>query len=225
MTSPTPVIIWVDPGCPWCFQTARWMRRLEADGVVDLSWAFLPLEVHNSDDRRLDLDVHVRTVPAMRVALLVRDEHGQAAAGRFYEAIAGRQHHRDEQLKRPETMRTALLDVGLDEGLVARALDDPTTAERLEAEYRIVVDRVIGVPTLELDAPGGPMIFGPVIAELPDGDAARDLWAHVEWLTRDDNVFELKRVRDVLPDLEGIRLAQARRSARAAGAVEGLAAS
>jgi hypothetical protein len=212
-TTPTPVTIWVDPGCPWCFQTARWARQLEADGVLELSWAFLPLEVHNSESRELDLATHVRSVPALRVALLIRDELGQAAAGRFYDAVAGRQHHRDEPLKRPETIRAALVEVGLDEAYLDRALADDGTAERLMAEYRTISERAIGVPTFEFDGPGGPTIFGPVIARLPEGQAARDLWEHFSWLARDENVYEIKRNRTELPDLEGIRLAQKRRAA------------
>ena len=153
----------------------------------------------------------------MRVALLVREELGQAAAGRFYDAIAGRQHHLDEQLKRPETMRAALVEAGIDESYLERALTDDGTAARLMADYRTIADRAIGVPTFEFDGPGGPAAFGPVIARLPEGDAARELWEHFSWLARNENVYEVKQVRTELPDLEGIRLAQARRAARAVG--------
>jgi hypothetical protein len=213
---PTPVTIYVDPGCPWCFQTVRWARMVEAAGVIDISWGFLPLEVHNSDSRVLDLQVHTRTVPAMRVALLVREELGQAAAGRFYLEIAGRQHHRDEQLKLPDTIRGALVDAGIDEGYAARALEDDGTAVRLMEGYRKIADRAIGVATFEFDREGGPTMFGPVIAQLPDEAGALELWEHFEWIVRNGNIYEIKGMRNELPDLEGLRLAQNRRDARLA---------
>jgi hypothetical protein len=218
--APVQVTIWVDPGCPWCFQTARWARQLEADGVLELSWCFLPLEVHNSETKVLDVAVHTWSVPAMRVALLVREELGQSVAGRFFDAIAGRQHHRDERLRLPETIRAALLEAGLPESYLDRALADDGTAHRLMAEYRTIADRAIGVPTFQFDGREGPAVFGPVIVRVPEGDAARDLWEHFAWLARNQNVYEIKKERSQLPDLEGIRLAQARRAARKAAKAE-----
>jgi hypothetical protein len=212
----TKAILYVDPGCPWCFQTSRWARRLEELGIVELSWGFFPLEVLNSDVQELDLEQHFRSVPSMRVALLIREELGQAAAGNFYNAIAGRQHHRDEQLKRPEIMLSALAEVGIDESYLDRALADEGTAVRLMEEYRSIAGSTVGVPTFVLDGPGGPSMFGPVIVHMPDDHAAIELWQHFEWFVRNDNVFEIKTVRTALPDLDGIRLAQQRRAARAA---------
>jgi hypothetical protein len=42
-------------------------------------------------------------------------------------------------------------------------------------------------------------MFGPVIARAPRGEAAGELWDHVEWLIRQDGFFELKRERDLKP--------------------------
>lgn len=218
--APVQVTIWVDPGCPWCFQTARWARKLEADGLLELSWCFLPLEVHNAETRVLDVAVHTWSVPAMRVALLVREELGQSVAGRFFEAVAGRQHHLDERLRLPETIRSALVQAGLPEAYLDRALADEGTAQRLMAEYQTIADRAIGVPTFQFDGRDGPAVFGPVIVQVPEGEAARELWDHFAWLARNENVYEIKRERSQLPDLEGIRLAQARRAARQAAKAE-----
>src|SRR5664280_1265397 len=91
--------LYVDPFCPWCFQTARWARRLEELGVVDLSWGFFSLEIQNAGENEIDIRTHTRSVPAMRVALLVREELGQAAVGRFYAELGARMHDRDEQLR------------------------------------------------------------------------------------------------------------------------------
>jgi predicted DsbA family dithiol-disulfide isomerase len=212
--------LYVDPYCPWCFQTARWARRLEELDVVELSWRFFSLEIQNSPGGELNLAEQVRSVPSMRVALLVREELGEAAAGRYYDEVAGRMHHRDEQLRAVETIEGALVDAGLDPAYATRALADGDTATRLMAEHKAIADRGFGVPTIVLDREDGPAIFGPVIAHVPNDHDARALWDHVTWIIRNPNVYELKRVRSELPDLEGLRLGQIRRAARKAAAGE-----
>jgi predicted DsbA family dithiol-disulfide isomerase len=206
--------IYVDPYCPWCFLTARWARRLEELDVVDLSWGFFSLEVQNADDNQIDIRTHTRSVPAMRAALLVREELGQAAAGRYYAEIAGRMHDRDEQIRLLETMEGALFDAGLDPSYAGRALADDGTASRLMAEHKALFERGFGVPTIVLDRADGPAMFGPVMPRVPNDADALELWEHVAWIIRNPDIYELKRNRAESPDLEGLRLGQIRRAAR-----------
>lgn len=206
----------MDPFCPWCFQTARWARRLEELGVVELSWRFFSLEVQNSGDAEVDIRTLTRSVPAMRVALLIREELGEAAAGHFYDRVGARMHDRDEQLRSPETIAGALVDAGLDPSYASRALDDDGTATRLMAEHQRLAARGFGVPTIVLDHEDGPAMFGPVIPRVPNDADALELWEHVAWIVRNPNVYELKRARSDYPDLEGLRLGQIRRAARKA---------
>jgi predicted DsbA family dithiol-disulfide isomerase len=208
--------MYVDPFCPWCYQTALWARRLEALGVVELSWGFFSLEVQNAADDVADIATFTRSVPSMRVALLVREEHGQAAAGNFYAAIGARMHEHDQQLRSLETIEGALVDAGLDPSMAARALADDGTAARLMVEHRALAERGFGVPTLVLDHEDGPAMFGPVMPRVPDDADALELWEHVAWIIRNPNVYELKRTRAEYPDLEGLRLGQIRRAARQA---------
>ncbi len=183
---------------------------------MELSWRFFSLEIQNSPGGVMDLSTQVRSLPSLRVALLVREELGEAAAGRFYAEVAGRMHHRDEQLRLLTTIEGALVDAGLDPTYATRALADESTAIRLMAEHKAISDRGFGVPTIVLDDEDGPAIFGPVIANVPNDDDSRELWEHVTWIIRNPNVYELKRVRSELPDLEGLRLGQIRRAARKA---------
>jgi predicted DsbA family dithiol-disulfide isomerase len=216
----TPAWMYVDPFCPWCYQTALWARRLEALGVVELSWGFFSLEMQNAADDVTDIAAFTRSVPSMRVALLVREEQGQAAAGNFYAAIGARMHERDEQLRSLETIEGALVDAGLDPAMAARALTDEGTASRLMAEHQALAARGFGVPTLVLDHEDGPAMFGPVMPRVPADADALELWEHVAWIVRNPNVYELKRTRAEYPDLEGLRLGQIRRTARQAAAAQ-----
>lgn len=185
---------------------------------MELSWRFFSLEIQNAPGGEVDLTQQLRSVPSIRVAILVREELGEVAAGRYYAEVAGRMHHRDEQLRSLETIEGALTDAGVDPAYAARALSDEGTATRLLAEHKAISDRGFGVPTIVLDDEDGPAIFGPVIAQVPNDSGSRELWEHVTWIIRNPNVYELKRVRSELPELEGLRLGQMRRAARKAAA-------
>jgi hypothetical protein len=125
-------------------------------------------------------------------------------------------HERDEQLKLPSTIEGSLLDAGVDPEYASQALADDGTARRLADEHRRLSARGFGVPTLVLDWPDGPAMFGPVIPRVPGDDEAIELFEHTAWLIRNPNVYELKRTRTEPPDLEGLRRAQLRRAARQA---------
>ncbi|MPZ73375.1 MAG: hypothetical protein GEU74_09110 [Nitriliruptorales bacterium] len=71
-----------DPLCPWCYQTSRWMRRLDELGEVDLSWGVFSLEVVNGDDDAPP-PTAARAAAALRTVMVVRDNNGEAAVGRF----------------------------------------------------------------------------------------------------------------------------------------------
>lgn len=201
------VRFYFDPICPWCYQTSRWAMRLAELGEIQLSWGLFSLEVQNAGREPEDMaSSHARSARGLRTAVLVRDQ-AEAAAGAFYAALGRRVHEEGQDLDAAETVEAALRDAGLDAALCDEAWSDPSTQERVASEHRALCDRTrsFGVPTIVLDGGDGPAIFGPVISEVPDDDAAVELWRHVRWLTRYDNFAELKRDRTSLPDLESVR--------------------
>jgi hypothetical protein len=78
--------------------------------------------------------------------------------------------------------------------------------------------RAFGVPTIVLNAGEGPVMFGPIIVDVPDETEAVELWRHFSWLVRNQNFAELKRERPGVPDLESVRRWQRQRSERDAAA-------
>src|SRR3954447_14991250 len=80
-----------DPLCPWCYQTSRWAFHLQDIGEIELSFGLFSLELNGFDKEadRFDPD-RSRAARALRTALLVREEVGEAACGRFYRSIGGR---------------------------------------------------------------------------------------------------------------------------------------
>ncbi|MFO8074793.1 MAG: DsbA family protein [Egibacteraceae bacterium] len=191
-----------DPICPWCYQTSRWIRQLEALGEVTASWGLFSLELANDGQS----DRLPRSAASLRTALLVDERHGAAATGRFYATLGEAVHERGARVHRPDVITSALAEADLDPGLLDEAVADPDTWDRVVAQHKALVEGTgsFGVPTIVLDGGQGPAIFGPVISELPSDADAVELLRHVVWLTRYENFSELKRDR-ADPDLESIR--------------------
>lgn len=189
-----------DPRCPWCYQTSRWIRRLEELGEVQADWGVFSLEVVNLEEGKDPRDLDAVSGPALRTAIVIRDKEGSRAIGPFYAALGKRIWEQappaEDQL---QAVREALEEAGLDPALLDQALEDPGTWDEVLAEHRALIERTrsFGVPTIVLDGGSGPAIFGPVISELPNDEDAVELWRHTAWLTRYENFSELKRNRTI----------------------------
>ncbi|HVM19269.1 MAG TPA: DsbA family protein [Egibacteraceae bacterium] len=209
---PEPIRCYFDPLCPWCYQTSRWVNRLQELGEVRVSWGLFSLEMANGDGTTLPDDATAAW--ALRTAVVVRDECGDAALGRFYAALGAAIHERGEPVDDAAVIGKALADAGVDPGIAESALADPATRSAVEQEHCALVERTrsFGVPTIALDDGEGPAIFGPVISDVPSDEDAVQLWRHVAWLTRYENFSELKRDRIAEPDLESVRRYRARRA-------------
>ena len=168
---------------------------------VEVHWKLFCLEeVNKKEGDEVDWE-NGRSAPVLRVLALIRRQHGHDAVDRFYDAIAQARFVRDETINQPEVIEAALKAAGLDTGLRAAALADPSTREEVAAEHAEVVAKqgAFGVPTLVLREDQKSGIFGPVIDAVPEGEAAGELWDHVKSLARQQNFFELKRSRPAPP--------------------------
>ena len=213
------VIFYFDPRCPWCYQTARWVRRLAELGEVEVDWRVFSLEVVNRPDGTDPAELEATGSPALRTAVLVAEHHGSQALGPFYAELGRRTFETVPPASDPvEMTRDSLSAAGLDPQLCDRALADPATWSAVVASTERVVERIgkLGVPTIVLDHEDGPMMFGPVVSELPADDEAVELWRHTAWLVRNDNFSELKRSRSRPPDLPVIEWYREQRAAAAA---------
>jgi hypothetical protein len=198
--------------------TSKWVNRLVELGEIEVSdWRVFSLELINGGEETIEAARESRSAAALRTAVAVRAAHGGDAVGRFYHALDTRTWDGSDDLRDPDTLRRALADAGLDASLHDAAQDDPATWESVVSEHKAVVEQfgAFGVPTIALDGGDGPGVFGPVISRMPADEEAVELWRHVVWLVRSDNFWELKRDRAVPPDLEGYRIRQREREARA----------
>ena len=214
---PEQIRFYFDPLCPWCYQTSRWAKHLEASGEVSVDWRVFSLAIANKgDEGRAAPDSG--SAPALRVATLLRERHGSAAAGRFYAAIGTAVHERGEAADDPAVIERSLVEAGVDASLARDALRDPATWDAVQREHDDVVARhhAFGVPTIVLEDDS--VMFGPIIVEVPEERDAVELWRHFSWLARNPNVAEIKRERTEAPDLESVRRWRQRREQEARGA-------
>jgi 2-hydroxychromene-2-carboxylate isomerase len=188
-----------DPLCPWAWQTSKWIRAVENVRDVDVEWRLFSLEIVNGLEDNPYADVLLKDRGALRTLALAQRVDGNAAVGRVYEALGRRLHEPPGEALDERAIRLALVDAGWDPSMFDRAVTDESTMEDVRTQHEAAVAEVgaFGVPVIVL--PSGQGMFGPVIAKAPTGEAAGELWDHVEWLIRQDGFFELKRERDRKP--------------------------
>jgi hypothetical protein len=208
-----------DPRCPWCYQTSRWIRRLEELGEVEADWGIFSLEVVNLEAGKDPRQIDAVSGPALRTAIVIRDNFGSKAIGPFYAALGKRIWETvppaEDQLV---AVRESLEEAGLDPSLVDKAMADESTWDAVLAEHNELIanTRSFGVPTIVLEGGEGLAIFGPVISELPNDEDGVELWKHVSWLARYENFSELKRDRTIKNDLPAALWRAKQREAQAA---------
>ena len=184
-----------DPLCPWAWRTSLWVREVQKVEALDVEWKVFSLsEAHRGDDPLAA--ENAQSDAALRAVIAARRTGGNDAVDRLFLALGRARHDRRENLTDEGVIEAALEEAGLDRGLLRQALDDPTTDDEVKKEHRGAVDKydAFGVPWLVLS---GQRIgfFGPVIDQVPTGEAAAELWRHTSWMIQQPYLYELKRER------------------------------
>jgi 2-hydroxychromene-2-carboxylate isomerase len=205
VSSPGPVDLefFLDPVCPWCWLTSRWVTNVQAEKQYTVAWRFICLEIVNEHKERTPdhRAVHVAGQKALRVADQARLDHGNDAVAAYYTQLGTRIHverRRDELVADTVGLiAEALRAAGLDPDLAKHA-DDGSHDDHLRSETDLALSRTgpdVGTPILTF-APGQGeregSFFGPVISKSPRGPEAVKLWDAVETLAT-SGVAELKR--------------------------------
>ena len=119
--SAIPISFAFDPLCPWCWQTSKWIRRVEELGEAEVTWGVYSLELAHHDDGVAAGDPLTSGVRGLRTAIAVRDKHGNDAMGAFYAALGTRYFEKLEPYEDAATFHRALEDIGLAPGRQAQA--------------------------------------------------------------------------------------------------------
>ncbi len=188
------VKFYFDPVCPWAWRTSLWIREAAKVRPIHIEWRLFALDTANRAAGNPPREVHQQSLIPFRVMVLARRQHGPEVLDRLYLGFGRARHERKETINVVQVMERVLEEAGLSKDLIAAALADPTTEQEWQREHAEVAARgAFGVPTLLID--GAAPLYGPVIGNVPEDDAAGELWDHVLWLSRQPQFYELKRPR------------------------------
>jgi hypothetical protein len=197
-----------DPVCPFAWMASKWVRIVQRQRDYDVDWRFISLRLVNAN---VDYDAHfppeyeeshTAGLKLLRVAALVRHEHGPEPVGGFYKVLGDSTFERTPDGSASAVDRgtrdlatEALVRNGLPSGYVDAA-EDTSWDEVIQAETDealTLTGKDVGTPILHFQPPAGSALFGPVISRLPDETQAAELWDHVVALAGFPGFAELKR--------------------------------
>ena len=211
------VDFWFDPLCGWTWLSSRWILEAAEVRPVDITWRPFGLAVNGGDeDVPPDwLRLHELAKRFARTVAAVSERCGADAVGPFYTALGSRIHgpdgHFASVLAAPPDALTdarvaaleqarpviegALAETGLPADLLT-AMEAPEWDDWLRAAHERVPSgrferQLMGVPMLSIN--GSAAVFGPVMGESPQGEAAGELWDAFRVLALTDTFFEVKR--------------------------------
>ena len=201
-SSTSAVQFYFDPACPWTWITSRWVAEVAEARGLQITWQLFSLRYHNKtnpgyDWIRAELDDQH---PGMRVVAATQQHHGNAAVGRLYTALGTLIHYDDDEhlLRLADGIAAADLPADLIEA-GSDASWDAVIEESTERAWSIV-GKEVGIPIVVIDGAAN-TYFGPVLSPAPTGEQALQLWDAFVVLGNISGVYEIKRTRDMRPQL------------------------
>ncbi len=202
-TEQRTVEFWIDPGCPFCWATARGLvDEVAPHRDLDVQWRPISLLFKNRPEpgsRYHEVSAHMHGM--LRVMESVRTQYGNDGVFRLYWEIGARIHHdRNRNFTAAEALAAAGLDVGH-----AAAYDDESwdtlIREGMDDGLSLVGDDV-GTPIIAVTNSRGERVayFGPVITRIPSTEDSLRMWDALTTMMDIDGFFELKRTRTESPD-------------------------
>ena len=191
--SPTKVDFHFDVMCPWAYQTSLWMREVSNRHDIEVDWRFFSLEEVNLTEGKKhpwERDWSYGW-SMMRIGALLKRQDPELNNAWYLKAgtalhVEGRKPHD------PDVARQLLSEIDLDPSFVDEALEDPTTHEDVHQDHKRVIGLGgWGVPTLVFE--NDQKLFGPVLINPPEEEAADRLWDLVVGWLEFTHLFELQR--------------------------------
>ncbi|MEE2854775.1 MAG: DsbA family protein [Actinomycetota bacterium] len=193
-TRPT-VTLWLDPVCPYSWNTARWLRAVAEKTGLAIDWHLMSLAVLN-EGRELSpaQQAHMRDSRQIGwlMAAIARD-HGDAGWNAAYFAFGERHFDRSEPVS-GDLVAQVLMAAGA-RGAEAAAVSDASLDDFIRTQHeegQKALGETGGSPILRI---GDHTFFGPVLTGLPDSDAATALFDAIATLAAIPQFAQLQRPR------------------------------
>lgn len=195
-----------DPICPWAWITSRWVSEVQKLRSYDVTWRFISLRMINeeigyNESSEVLRQSHFIGTQILRTAALARAEEGNEAVGKLYTAVGSALHKNQEREAMLNNPTFFLVDVLSRNNLNvdwARGADNEEFDAIIREETNLAFARTgkgVGTPilTFKPGADNEGSFFGPVISDIPRGDAALKLWDAIELIATSTGMAELKR--------------------------------
>ena len=189
------VTLWLDPVCPFSWNTARWLRAVAEKTGLAIDWQLMSLAVLN-EARELPPAQQARMRDSQQVGRLmaaIAREKGTAGWTAAYFAFGERYFDRSEPLN-DSLVAHVLTTAGVLDATAA-AISDTSLDELVRHQHQAAQDALGetgGSPILRID---GHTIFGPVLTALPDAEATTALFQAVATLAATPQFTQLQRPR------------------------------
>ncbi|MDO5627224.1 MAG: disulfide bond formation protein DsbA [Mobilicoccus sp.] len=206
----TPVTLWFDVSCPYCWMTAQWIQEVEKVRDLDLEFTPMSLSVLN-DGRDIPADyaekMKANWGPARVFAKVKRDEPGKVRE--LYQTMGTMLHDEGESGKADfgaydGVIAAALEKVGLDAAYAEVANTEEMDAE-LRAYHQAGMDAVgedVGTPVVKVGEHAA--FFGPVISRTPEGEEAGEVFDAVARLAQFPYFYSVNRARTEAPQVGNV---------------------
>jgi len=189
------VTMWLDPVCPFSWNTARWLRAVADPTGLAIDWQLMSLAVLN-EGRELPPAEQGRMRDSQQIGRLmaaVAREHGTAGWIAAYFAFGERYFDQSEPVS-ANLVANVLMTVGA-RGATAAAVSDASLDDFIRNRHQAGQDALGetgGSPILRI---GEHTFFGPVLTGLPDSSAATALFDAVATLAVIPQFAQLQRPR------------------------------
>jgi 2-hydroxychromene-2-carboxylate isomerase len=193
---PSTVTLWLDPVCPFSWNTARWLTAAADKAGFDIEWRLMNLATLN-EGRELPPPQQARMHDSRKVGRLMvalRGELGADAMAKAYFAFGHRYFDQsaavDDELVGPVIAAAGAGHV------TAAALSDASLDAAVKESHRAsqaALGETAGSPLITID---GHTMFGPVFTSVPAPDATLAVLDAVATLVRTPQFSQLERPRN-----------------------------
>jgi 2-hydroxychromene-2-carboxylate isomerase len=192
---------WIDPVCPWCWLTSRWVVDVAPHRDLDVRWRPISLLMKNNTTPESPFyDVTRHSLGLLRVMESVRAAEGDAPLGALYGVYGEHIHERGDRFVDPArglglaglpTSHAAAFEDSSFDAVIAAAMDEGLSLTGPD----------VGTPILGFDDLEGRRVgwFGPVISRRLAREQALRLWDGVVAVASVPHMWELKRTRTESP--------------------------
>ena len=189
------VTVWLDPVCPFSWNTARWLDAVAEKTGLAIDWQLMSLAELNKG-RELPPAQQARMRDSLQVGRLmaaIAREQGTTGWTAAYFAFGERYFDRSEPIN--DSLIAHVLNTAGVLDATAAAISDTSLDELVRHQHRAGQDALGetgGSPILRID---GHTFFGPVLTALPDAEATTALFQAVGTLAATPQFTQLQRPR------------------------------